>query len=376
VRRIGFEAEGTVRDDGKCGNVNGGSDHGTQYIRSGAAGKGLDHLDPVYKDKSKSVDQTTITGIQARLNFLGPEGPHARFPRAPTARRLALLLILGASFSARAEDKVQRKVAALLEKGRARWSASCPVAPLDGLCLEEVSPPAPAGLRPHCGPAGKKVLRPVRREAKAALEARRLLHQALSLLYLLRAHPEKEAQETVVGVLFHNAEVRFDEFLGTRLPSLDATPWSHSRQHAVLRTFARFLDQKSKQLLAARRLYEQVSALEGPASTRIAACTRIGQLYHAFADALVTAPIPRPPIPRAMVDERERGDFVNACVDATCDTLVDKAVPLERQAGEAYRSCLAKARAMAPEDPWSRLCASELERLRTQGIYSGKRVDN
>jgi len=87
-------------------------------------------------------------------------------------------------------------------------------------------------------------------------------------------------------------------------------------------------------------------------------------LFQNFAGALYTAPVPKPNIPPQFRRSREaREEFMTAFTDTYCDTLEDKARPLEVKAEEGLSACLNRSTELSWYNEWSKLCETELNQI-------------
>src|SRR5262249_29423062 len=86
----------------------------------------------------------------------------------------------------------------------------------------------------------------------------------------------------------------------------------------------------------------------------VAATTRIGQVFEAFAEEMRNAPLVGfPRTPEGITAEEFRATFR----DAYCDALIEQSDFIVRRAVEAYEACNTKAAELGVTGQWQELCA-------------------
>ena len=229
-------------------------------------------------------------------------------------------------------------------------------------------------LRTQCGPPTKTKVVVIRRHPGLARQAQRHFAQALTLHRAMARAPaqkapvsvelrrrQRQASAAAAAAQFYQAEQRLESFLALRFPAdLDFT--RRGRRRAEGR-FMSYLTRKTARLEQARAAYQQVIKARVP-HWAIAASARVGQLFQSFADALYTAPVPRPDIPRVLVSRQDRREYLQLFYDAYCDRLEVVARPLEQKAEQGLAICLRKSTQLSWYNEWSRLCEAELNQIK------------
>lgn len=279
-----------------------------------------------------------------------------------------------------------RQIVANVRIGRALWRQSCPGRSVNGACIkiERVQSKREVKrsrrrkdkieLRKQCGPDTKNRITVVKRNPAKARAAMARFKAALALGRRGGrsvkgedpeeiARREQELQSALAEAAFHEAEALFEAMLEVEFPqNLDFSEQNKARLKDSKRRFTRYLDVKGKKMNQAREAYQDVIKLRVP-HWAIAAAARIGQLFQNFAGALYTAPVPRPNVPGQLRTRDEREEFMMAFTDAYCDTLEDKARPLEEKAEEGLAACLTRSTELSWYNEWSSLCESELNQI-------------
>ena len=305
---------------------------------------------------------------------------------------------------------VDRRVTAHVKIGRALWRSACPVTPHFGACVRVKRQrsrrkvifagrrrrgAARAELRTQCGPATKTRVTVIRRARGKARIAQDHFRKALALYARSGAAPIKAASNqqrafrrramshAAATARFHQSEALLESFLGLEFPrNLDFSSRGKRRSERV---FLRYLKRKHAGLTAASAAYQNVIKMQD-AHWAIAASARVGQLYQNFADALYTAPLPKPEIPRTLVSREDRRSYVEAFHQEYCRRLEEVAFPLEQKAEQGLTACLRKSTQLSWYNQWSRLCEAELNQIkpsvhplaaeiRTQPRWVGVRPD-
>ena len=124
-----------------------------------------------------------------------------------------------------------------------------------------------------------------------------------------------------------------------------------------MKRFEEWITNKSKSGEAARKKYEVLVFNVKDAANAIAAAARLGQIQQNFSDALFTAEIP---------NDVRTGKFADEAVEVYCDTLMEKAEPLEAKSLEAFGACLKVSTDLGWFSEWSKLCERELGQIRPE----------
>ncbi len=161
------------------------------------------------------------------------------------------------------------------------------------------------------------------------------------------------------------ADQNYEKFLKAAIPDkLDFTPpqadmspakakAQKAKVEASTKAFKTYFETKTKMLTDTQKAYQGVILYKN-AHWAIAASARIGQLFQDFSGQLYTAPVPKAP---PGIEE----SFFH---DAYCDTLVDKAEPVEAKAIDGLSTCLNKSTELSWFNEWSSLCESELNQIK------------
>lgn len=190
-----------------------------------------------------------------------------------TCTVLVLVLCLAACHSAppAASPRPGRAPTSIAEAESA-WRAACPVAGIDGLCVERVA--APAGGR--CGPASAERLRPVPRGPGAKA--------ALAYAENADAGAEGFAARRIV------AEARSEAFLAVEFP--DDLDFAADQDGASARVTA-WIDDGNAAFVAARDAWRAAGEAGLDQPERALARAREAQLYDHYALVLRLATWPR-----------------------------------------------------------------------------------
>jgi len=324
------------------------------------------------------------------------------------SRTAAVMFSLGAIYEGRGEwDAVVRHYTSWLTKwgrhggtdrqlranvkiGTVLWQQSCGEKAVNGACIRvkrvraklklakkkgKKSKKKGLDVRTQCGPETKMKVTVVKRNPAKARKAQKHFATALTLFKKagrgMKGADKDEAEKrrneagyAAAAARFFQSEDKFEDFLDVEFPrSLDFSSTDKKKVEKSKKEFAKYLETKGKRLESTRGLYQEVILMR-QAHWAIAASARIGQLFQNFADALYTAPIPKPPIPKTLVSKESREDFIMAFTDTYCDTLEDKATPLEDKAVQGLATCLSKSTELSWYNEWSRLCESELNQIK------------
>ncbi|MCK5800346.1 MAG: hypothetical protein KAI47_24315, partial [Deltaproteobacteria bacterium] len=291
-----------------------------------------------------------------------------------------------------------RQILANVRIARALWEKSCPVKGVHGACVTQKRVRSKRKikkrrhrrgrkkkaieLRKQCGPETKTKIT-VHKRRKG--DARQAMKRFATVLRLSRRAKVKGATKeelarrqakmrfAVAEAQFFTAERLFERFLEVKFPKgLDFSKSNKNKKQAAksakraaksAKKFAKYLSEKSKLLTQARVAYQTVIKLK-VAHWAIAGAARIGQLYQQFADALYTAPVPKPPVPKVLHRREDIEEFIMTFTDSYCDTLEDKARPLEKKAVQGLSVCLNKSTQVSWYNAWSRLCERELNQIK------------
>jgi tetratricopeptide (TPR) repeat protein len=282
-----------------------------------------------------------------------------------------------------------RQIQAHVKIGEVLWEQSCPGKSVNGACIKVQRVEAKkkiakktgkkkrkkgaAEVRTQCGPETKMKVTVVKRNPAKAKAAQKHFKDAL---VLFRKAPKVKAENkdemdrrnfdmrySAAAAQFYLAEEAFEEFLQVKFPqNLDFSDRDKKKKEKSQKEFGKYLDEKGKKLKKTSDVYEDVIKTK-VAHWAIAASARIGQLYQNFSDALYTAPIPKPPIPKTLTKKEDQEDFVAAFGDSYCDALEDKAKPLDDKAQQGLKICLDKSTELSWYNEWSKLCEAELNQI-------------
>ena len=282
---------------------------------------------------------------------------------------------------------LDRRITAHVKIGKALWRSACPISPVYGACIRVQRQRSRrkvmltgrgrkrtrVELRTQCGPATKMKVSLVLRARGKARAAQEHFRKALALYTragatsikaasaLERRLRSKAMAHAAATARFHQAEALQERFLGLQFPrNLDFSPRGRHRSDRV---FLRYLKRKQAGLIAARAAYLDVIKMRD-AHWAIAASARVGQLFQNFADALYTAPLPTPPIPKVLVRREDRLAFVETFNEAYCMRLEQVAHPLQDKAEQGLAACLRKSTQLSWYNQWSRLCEAELNQIK------------
>ena len=301
---------------------------------------------------------------------------------------------------------LDKQITAHVKIGEILWKRSCPGKTTNGACIKvkrvrskraikkkgKKRKKSGIEVRTQCGPETKQRVTVIKRNAKAKSA---LTHFKKALGIYTKATKKKSfkgatkedqarrklAMDYAAGAArFYQAEDMFERFLEVKFPknldfSQGKTPAQKKKVEKSKKEFAKYLENKGQQLGETRQVYSDVIQLK-VAHWAIAASARIGQLFQNFADALYTAPVPKPPldaffaelkkqgVPKHLVPKDVQEDFVMNFTDTYCDTLEDKARPLEGKALQGLETCLSKSTELSWYNSWSKLCEAELNQIK------------
>ncbi|HEY3356317.1 MAG TPA: tetratricopeptide repeat protein [Polyangia bacterium] len=286
-----------------------------------------------------------------------------------------------------------REILAHVKIGEVQWRNSCPVAGVNGACIEVKRVLAGgkaslqkhkkgkkakkgAALRTQCGPDTKSKITVHPRKPAMAKAAQEHFATALRLFAGGKARVpgkdptdkairEAEMTYAVAQAKFMQTEASYEKFLLIQVPTgleFSADEKKKKKNDESIKKFKKWIEDKSKFLEATSAQLQSVITLK-QAHWAIAALARIGQLYQNFADQLYTVEIPKAPKVPGLTGE-SYDDFVQQFVDTYCDQMSDQAEPLDRKATEGFTKCLAKSTELFWYNEWSAMCEQELYQLK------------
>lgn len=284
---------------------------------------------------------------------------------------------------------VDREILAHVKIGEVQWRQSCPVAGVNGACIDvkRVSAGGKASIkvgkgkkarvkgRTQCGPETKSKVTLHARKGALAKAAQDHFASALKLFNASKgkvggkdpqdkAVREAEMMYAVAEAKMMQTEANYEKFLGIQVPTgldFDTDPKKKKKAEESTKKFTKWFEDKTKTLSKLSAEYQSVITLK-QAHWAIAALARIGQLYQNFADQLYTVEIPK--APKAPIGMKQE-EFNEMFATSYCDTLVDqvekwKLVP---QAQDGFTKCLNKSTELFWYNEWSALCELELNQL-------------
>lgn len=297
-----------------------------------------------------------------------------------------------------------KTILAHFKLGEIYWKKSCPKEGVGGACIEIQRVTATGRqkalyeinkkikdkrkkireLRTQCGPPTKSKITVYDRKKDLAKKAQGHFSTALKLWASAEkripgASPEEQkarlsfAAYAAAGSAFFKAEQVYEDFLRVKFPEglyfqqptqFDTPKKAKEKKKAFdadVKKFQVYLDQKAKfaNMLAGasadkKGAYDKVVEFK-VAHWMIAASARLGQVWANFMDQLYTAEIPK--------DLKEQDEWGNRPREIFCDTLVDKAEPIETKAVQGYDLCLKAATQQSWFNEWSNLCEQELNQM-------------
>lgn len=226
---------------------------------------------------------------------------------------------------------VNARVAVSVTLARSAWRRACPVAGIDGLCIEHVrARPAPTAAA-SCSPTAPK-LRVVARKRAQADEAMRGFKAAIAIADRTKAL-DPVAQHAVLLARLAVADAQLEATFAGTAP-------------ADTRQLATWIADRQTQLQRALQSYTAMPK-------QVAPLARIGTGYQLFADLVRALDVPR--------DARTQPSR-----DGFCQQLDAAVAPARAQAIAAYETCLITASTANIVDGWSRSCARGLATLAPQ----------
>ncbi|MFH1131031.1 MAG: hypothetical protein V1754_06830, partial [Pseudomonadota bacterium] len=289
---------------------------------------------------------------------------------------------------------VDQTILAHVKIAEALWNASCPVETVNGACIkvgrvrskrtvrkikgEEERKKKTIEIRSQCGPETKMRVEVLKRNPAKVSLAQKHFKAALDLYKKFgdkdvrganedeRARRTKDMLHAAASAQFHQGEMAFESFLEVKFPEgLDFSEDKKTKDKKKKQSekeFSKYLDTKGTMLNKTRETYQEVIKLRD-AHWAIAASARIGQLFQNFADALYTAPVPKASVPKGLTTRDQKEEYIMAFTDAYCDTLENKAAPLEDKAVQGLDTCLKKSTEYSWYNDWSLLCEKELNQI-------------
>jgi tetratricopeptide (TPR) repeat protein len=275
-----------------------------------------------------------------------------------------------------------RVVVAYAKIGEILWRQSCKVKSQNGSCVKIVRERAlrsTGGKKKRkkrgndqptqCGPEAKIKLTVVQRDEKLVKEAMKAFQSAIKAFEAKGGKTggdDKAAKYYYARAKFHQAEVDFEQFLSYKFPAnLDFNKENPGKAKKSMKRFEEWITNKSKSGEQARVKYEKlIFDIKDPANA-IAAAARIGQIQQNFSDALFTAEIP---------NDVRTGQFADEAVEVYCDTLMEKAEPLEAKSLEAFGACLKVSTDLGWFSEWSKLCERELGQIKPEEFPTASEI--
>jgi TolA-binding protein len=274
----------------------------------------------------------------------------------------------------------ERLISAHAKIGEILWRKSCKVKAQTGSCvrIERERAVRQASKKKgkrrkgsdqpkQCGPEAKIKLTVVARDEKLVKEAMGAFKSAIAVYEGKGSKgDEKVAKYWYARAKFHQAEIDYEEFLSYKFPAnLDFNKKNPTKAKKSLQRFTEWFTNKTKTGEAARTKYEKlIFTIKDPAHA-IAAAARVGQISQNFSDALFTAAIP---------EDVRTGPYADDAVEIYCDTLTEKAEPLEAKSLEAFGACLGVSTELGWFSEWSKLCERELGQIRPEDFPTASEI--
>jgi TolA-binding protein len=279
---------------------------------------------------------------------------------------------------------VDKEIEAHVRAGEALWKLSCPVKGEYGACLsvsrdralrtqsDKSKKKKVAQTQEQCGETSKNKITLSERKPTEMHRAQEHFNRALALwrkgesLKEITGKDEADVSSRkakavyyVAAAQFYLAEGKYEHFLSLKFPTgLNFN--SPSRSKDSLKRFAKWMEDKQNAGAAVNKQYQGIvdlattGGMVNAAHWAIAAAAREGQVFQNFSDALFTAEIPK--------DVRADQESM----DVYCDTLTDKANPLEQKSIDAFSFCLDNSNKLNWFNEWSHLCEAELAQIKPQ----------
>jgi tetratricopeptide (TPR) repeat protein len=313
---------------------------------------------------------------------------------------------------------VDRQIIAHVKIGELLWRESCPVAGVNGACIEVTRTraggrariaeserqasrkkkggiakkmhKAGADLPKQCGPETKSKITVHERKPALAKEAMTHFAAALKLWKAGAAvkgvpgkdEAERTARANEMGYFAAEARMAqgdqdYEKFLQVQIPERldfsEPTPEmgpgrakaQKKKVEESKKKFAEYIKAKTKSLEAAQKSYQAVILFAKTTPTAahwaIAAAARIGQLFQDFSGQLYTAPVPKAGTAPSGLEQAEWEQLFH---DAYCDQMVDYGDKFEAKAIEGLGTCLNKSTELSWFNEWSGLCEAELNQIK------------
>ncbi|MEZ4399400.1 MAG: tetratricopeptide repeat protein [Kofleriaceae bacterium] len=263
-----------------------------------------------------------------------------------------------------------RVVAAYGRIGQILWEQSCPVKTVDGSCIRVVRERAVSlrgkakrkkgdATRTQCGPESKIKLTVVDRDPRKVKAAMAAFASAVSNFERkggkFPGGDEALAQRYYASAKFYQAEVDYEKFLAVKFPQgMNFDPAKKAEAAKSLKRFEEWFKEKQKLAGKASGQYQDLVFKVKEPSNAIAAAARFGQISQNFSDALFTAEIP------------SNIRAYDEAVDVYCDTLTEKAEPLEAASLQGFGACLKASTDFGWFSSWSKLCERELGQIKPE----------
>jgi len=265
----------------------------------------------------------------------------------------------------------EKLVMAYAKIGLAMWLQSCPstVKTVDGSCVKVERQRAivirskkgkrKRTIQTQCGPESKVKITVVKRDDRKAKEAIAAFSAAVKAYDGIKGGSADDKDNGGAGLAqywagmakFYLTEPAYESYLSTAFPAnLNFDPKNESIRKKSLKRFDDWYAKKDSTSKDLATRYKAVMAV-GDASFAIAAAARIGQVAQNASDALFTAEIP------TNIRAYEEA------VEVYCDTLMDKAEPLEGFTIDAFTACIDNSTKFGYFSEWSHLCERELGQI-------------
>jgi len=256
-------------------------------------------------------------------------------------------------------------VVAQAKLGLTLFKASCATKGVDGACIKVTRERAvtsralsrtSAATRTQCGPESSSKLAVLNRDTRKVREARAAFAAAIKELAKVPTTSTEfgTARHFVAQSKLAEATIELEGYIALAFPSnLDFNPQQPALAKKSMSRFENWMRDKEGAGKRTAEAFANVLGLNDSASS-IAAVARLGQISQNFADALLTAEIPK--------DVRS-GPYAEEKIDAYCDVLTTAAEPLAERALAAYDKCLGKSTELGWFSEWSQMCERELGQI-------------
>jgi len=273
-----------------------------------------------------------------------------------------------------------RVVIAYAKIGQILWDQSCKVKQINGACIKVTRERAVRSAKGKKGKKGKKGqvaklfcnstdenptvpstprITVVERDEKLVKDANTAFKGAIATYEKATkggkaiGGDEGNARYYYAHARLVQADQKFETYLSYRFPTnLDFNPANETQMKKSLKRFDEWFKNKFDSAEAAIKAYAPL--FEKPIvdiTTAIAATARIGQVAQNFTSALYAAEVP----------EEQRKD--EELWYGYCDTLAEKAEPLEAESIKKFSACLAVSTELGWFNEWSKLCEYELGQI-------------